>query len=103
MRGPQEVLVLDVHEALRLADGAHVGVLDGEVHYLTLGCSKIHQSDIRVCWLTVCPMYDVLKVSWAFKRGGMMLQPLQSAQGSKRDFLAAATHIPATHICLPNF
>lgn len=40
VRRAQEVLVFDVHEALRLADGTHVGVLDGEVHNLALGCTE---------------------------------------------------------------
>ena len=44
VRRAQEVLVLDVHEALRLADGTHVGVLDGEVHNLALGCIEISVS-----------------------------------------------------------
>ena len=41
VRRAQEVLVLDVHESLRLANGAHVGVLNGEVHNLPLGCATV--------------------------------------------------------------
>ena len=40
VRRAQEVLVLDVHEPLRLANGTHVGVLNGEVDNLPLGCIK---------------------------------------------------------------
>ena len=40
MGGPQEVLVLDVHEPAGFADGGDVGVLNGEVHDLALRCRQ---------------------------------------------------------------
>lgn len=38
--GPQEVLVLDVHEPAGFADGGDIGVLNGEVHDLALRCRQ---------------------------------------------------------------